>query len=415
MTDPDPIDPAWLETVLVAARPQALAALVRYFRDLDVAEEAFQNACLRALQRWPVQGPPRSPVAWLILVARNAAIDDRRRTHARSALPDDELLVDPRAMRDLAAELDDAGYRDDVLRLLFVCCHPELPATQQIALALRIVCGLSVPQIARAFLVAETAIEQRITRAKQRIARADVPFEAPDRDERARRLSTVAAMVYLIFNEGYTAGREDAERGGLAVQAIRLARLLVRLFPDEAETLGLAALLLLQHARSPARFDRDGNAVLLEDQDRSRWDHVAIAEGLGFLERALRLGAPGPYQLQAAIAAAHARAARAVDTDWAQIEQLYAALEQLQPSPVIALNRAVVIAKLRGPRAALAAMTPLADALDGYFYFHGVRGMLLAQLGRPAEARRAFDRAIGLASTVAEATHIRMQLDRLAR
>src|SRR4029077_4421787 len=265
-------DMAWIDAALRAARPQAIGALLRYFRDLDTAEEAFQDACLRALKTWPVKGPPRDPAAWLIFVGRNSAVDQLRRHRKQEPLPPEEMLSDLGDTEAAVAEqLDGAQYRDDILRLLFICCHPELPATQQIALALRIVSGLTVPQIARAFLVGESAMEQRITRAKARIARADVPFETPGPVERAERLAAVAAMIYLLFNEGYSAGN-DPERAPLCDEAIRLARLLLRLFQTEPGIMGLTALMLLQQARLAARFDANGEAVLLEDQDRSLWD-----------------------------------------------------------------------------------------------------------------------------------------------
>jgi RNA polymerase sigma-70 factor (ECF subfamily) len=271
-----------------------------------------------------------------------------------------------------------------------------------------------VRQIARAFLVSEAAMEQRITRAKAKVAAARVPFETPGAVERAERLASVAAMLYLVFNEGYSVGRADSSsRSALADEAIRLGRLLLRLFPTEPEIMGLTALMLLQHARSAARFDASGQVVLLEDQDRSRWNRKLIAEGLGLIDKAVRHGRPGPYQAQAAIAALHARADRPEDTDWEQIDLLYAALERMQPSPVVTLNRAVAVAKTRGPDAALAMVEPLADRLSGYFHFHGLRGGLLMQLGRDAEARTAFDKAISLANTAADAAHIRMHLDRL--
>ena len=408
---------AWLDAALIAARPQALGALLRYFRDLDTAEEAFQNACLRALKHWPQNGPPRDPAAWLILVARNVGIDDVRRRSKQEKLPPEELVSDLEDAEAAAADrLDGAQYRDDILRLLFICCHAELPATQQIALALRIVSGLSVRQIARAFLVGESAMEQRITRAKARIAKAEIPFEAPGAGERAERLGSVAAMIYLVFNEGYSAGGGEAPaRAPLCDEAIRLGRLLLRLFAGEPEIMGLAALMLLQHARAPARFDAAGAIILLEDQDRGLWHRPMIDEGLALLDKAMRHRRRGPYQVQAAIAALHARAARAEDTDWTQIDLLYAALEALQPSPIVTLNRAVAVAKTRGPAAALAMVDELAPRLSGYFHFFGVRGGLLLQLGRSEEARLAFGRAIALANTAAEAAHIRLHLDRLIK
>lgn len=410
-------DLAWINAALGAARPQAIGALLRYFRDLDTAEEAFQNACLKALGAWPRNGPPRDPAAWLIMVGRNAALDDVRRRKKQAPLPPEEELSDlDDAEASLADRLDGAEYRDDILRLLFICCHPDLPATQQIAVALRIVCGLNVGQIARAFLVSESAMEQRITRAKARIAEADVPFETPGAPERAERLAAVASMVYLLFNEGYSAnGGEAPSRAPLCEEAIRIARILLRLFQTEPEIMGLAALLLLQHSRSVVRFDAKGEIVLLEDQDRGLWDRELIAEGLALLDKAMRHRKRGPYQVQAAIAALHARAARPEDTDWAQIDLLYGALEIMQPSPVITLNRAVAVSKVRGPADALAMIEPLASRLGSYFHFFGVKGALLLQLGRSDEARIAFDQAIALATTPAQATHIRMHLDRLMK
>jgi len=408
-------DLAWINAALISARPQAIGALLRYFRNLDQAEEAFQEACLRALKSWPKNGPPRDPAAWLILVGRNAAIDDVRRRSRNQALPPDEVISDLEdAEAGLAERLDSAHYRDDVLRLLFICCHPDLPATQQIALALRIVSGLTVKEIARAFLVSESAMEQRITRAKRRVAEARVPYEAPGAVERVERLGAVAAMIYLLFNEGYSASGGDVHiRASLCDEAIRLARLLLKLFQGEPDIMALLALLLFQHARAPARLDDDGGIVLLEDQDRSLWNRDMIAEGLALVDKAFRHQKPGPYQLQAAIAALHVRAARPEDTDWAEIDLLYALLEQLQPSPVVTLNRAVAVAKVRGPAAALALIEPLAEALSGYFHFFGLKGALLLQLGRTEDSRVAFDRAIALARTPAEAAHIRQHLDRL--
>jgi len=410
-------DLTWIDVALTAARPRAVAALLRFFRNLDAAEEAFQEACLRALKTWPEKGPPRDPAAWLIFVGRNTGRDVARRQRKQQPLPAEESISNLEdAEASLAERLDDQHYRYDILRLLFICCHPDLPATQQIALALRIVSGLSVQQIARAFLVNETTLEQRITRAKRTIAEAHVPFEAPGPEERAARLTAVAAMVYLVFNEGYSASDATATaRAPLCEEAIRLARLLLRLFPGEPEMMGLTALLVLQHARSAARFDAEGAIVLLEDQDRSTWNGELIAEGLALIDKAMRHRQPGPYQVQAAIAALHARAARAQDTDWAEIELLYATLEQMRPSPVITLNRAVAVSKTRGAQAALEMIEPLAPRLFGYFHFHGLKGALLMQLGRAEEAREAFTQAIALANTTAEAAHIRMHLDRLAR
>lgn len=417
MSDAPPLSAQLAQTLnaqLAAARPQAVGALLRYFHDLDVAEEAFQEACLRALKNWPVNGPPRDPVAWLIFVGRNSALDEARRRKKQTALPDEDLMSDDEdAQSDMAERLDHSRYRDDVLRLLFICCHPELPPTQQIAVALRVVSGLSVVEIARAFLVSESAMEQRITRARRVIAKAEVPFEAPGAGEREERLGAVATMLYLLFNEGYSAtGGEAHIRAPLCEEAIRLARLLLRLFPAEPEIMGLNALLVLQHARASARLDAEGSIVLLEDQDRSLWDRELIAEGLALIDKALRHRRAGPYQLQAAIAGVHAHATRATDTDWVEIDRLYEILETLQPSPIVTLNRAVAVNKVHGPAAALAMIEPLEERLCNYFHYFGLKGALLEQLGRTDEARREFNRAIGLANTGAQAAHIRLHLDR---
>jgi RNA polymerase sigma-70 factor (ECF subfamily) len=409
-------DVAWIHAALTSARVQAIGALLRYFRDLDKAEEAFQEACLRALKTWPVNGPPRDPAAWLIMVGRNFGLDEARRRNKQEALPEEDLpSQDEDSQSDLAERLDNSHYRDDILRLLFICCHPDLPATQQIALALRIVSGLTVKEIARAFLVSEDAMEQRITRAKRRVAQAKVPFETPGSVERSDRVAAVCAMIYLLFNEGYAATGGDSHlRTPLCEEAIRLGRLLLRLFPGDSEVMGLLALLLLQHARSAARLNENGELVNLDSQDRTKWNRDQTAEGIALIEKALRHNRPGPYLIQAAIASIHSRAARPEDTDWSQIENLYLALERFQPSPVITLNRAVAVSKTSGPDAALKLIEPLGEKLDGYFYFHGARGAFLMQMGREDEARVAFDRAIALANTAAEAAHIRMHLDRMA-
>ncbi|WP_029616975.1 RNA polymerase sigma factor [Pseudorhizobium marinum] len=407
-------DPAWIDLALTAARPQAMGALLRYFRNLDTAEEAFQEACLRAIRTWPEKGPPRDPAAWLIFVGRNSGVDAIRKTARTTALPDETALSDlSDAEADMADRLDNSHYRDDILRLMFTCCHPDLPATQQIALALRIVSGIGVPRIARAFLVSESAMEQRITRAKARVAKAGLPFEAPAATERAERLPPVMAMIYLVFNEGYSAGVSTPDVAALCDEAIRLGRLLLRIFPSEPEVMGLLALMLLQHARRGARYDERGEVVLLEDQDRSLWDRRQIEEGLAVLDKAIRHRQPGPYQVQTAIAALHARAASAKDTNWAEIDLLYQVLERLSPSPVVTLNRAVAVSKAKGASEGLLLLEPLGEALDGYFYFHGVRGALLAQAGETRAARDAFGRAIALANSPAEAAHIRQELDRL--
>ena len=406
-------DPAHVDLAILGARPKAMAALLRYFRDLDTAEEAFQEASLRALQSWPKNGPPRDPTAWLVMVGRNAALDAKRRSRPTESLRDGDDVTDDDAAL-VPERLDESQYHDDILRLMFVCGHPVLPATQQIALALRIVSGLTVEQIARAFLVTPSAMEQRITRAKRTLAEAGVQFDTPGAAERIARLRTVSAMIYLIFNEGYASTPDTAAvRGSLAEEAMRLGRILLGLFPADPELLGLLALMLLQHARAAARFDDNGELVLLDEQDRSRWNRSLIEEGRVLLEKANRHQQPGPYQIQAAIAALHARAASPRDTAWEEIDLLYRALEALSPSPVVTLNRAVAVCKLDGPEAALQMIEPLTTQLSGYFYFHGLRGALLKQLNRPEAAREALSCAITLANSVAEANHIRREIDRL--
>ena len=333
-------------------------------------------------------------------------------------LPEDEAISDlDDAEEQLAERLDGSHYRDDILRLLFICCHPDLPATQQIALALRIVSGLTVKQIARAFLVSEAAMEQRITRAKARVADADVPFETPGAVERSERLASVAAMIYLIFNEGYSAARRyrrdprAAVRGGDPPGAAAAAAVPERARDHGADRAAVAAACARRGAvrrrwrGDPAR--RSGSFAVGTSS--------LIAEGLALIDKAMRHRRSGPYQMQAAIAALHARAEKPEDTDWTQIDLLYGALEIMQPSPVVTLNRAVAVSKVRGPQAALDMIEPLAARLSNYFHFFGVRGAFLMQLGRNDEARTAFDRAIALANTSAEAAHIRMHLDRLQR
>ena len=405
-----------MQSRMAAARPRAVAALLRYFRDLDLAEEAFQEACLRALSKWPENGPPRDAAAWLIMVGRNVAVDHVRRQSRLTELPDEEVLAGQEDVEeDWAERLDGSQYKDDILRLLFVCGHPDLAATQQIALALRIVCGLTVEQIARAFLVTPSAMEQRITRAKRALAGLGVEFDTPGAAQRQARLAAVAAMIYLLFNEGYGSTPDTAAaRAPLADEAIRLGRLLLSLFPTDPEIFGLLALMLLQQSRAPARFDAHGEIVLLEEQDRSRWNRTLIDEGRLLLERAAACRCPGPYQLQAAISALHACAAKAEDTPWKEIESLYRSYETLQPSPVVTLNRAVAVWKVQGPQAALDMIEPLRDGLDSYFYLHGLRGALLKQLGRFDESREALTRAISLANSLAEAKLIRRELDGLA-
>lgn len=407
--------PARLNALLASARPQVVGALARRFRDLDRAEEGYQTACLRALAKWPEQGRPRDPVAWLILVGRNAVIDELRRESRLAPLEDEPPDALPAAAEaDAIARLEAEDYRDDILRLMFICCRPELSITDQLALALKVVAGLSVQEIAGAFLVKPKAMEQRLTRAKRRVAAAGISFETPSIAERGQRLAAVSTLLYLMFNEGYSSAGSGAHlRVALCEDAIRLQRLLLRLFPGQSEVMGLLALCLFQHARAKARLDAEGRIVLLEQQDRSLWDPALNAEGRVLLEKALLKGRPGPYQIQAAIAGMHGAAATPEATDWAEIERLYRALERAQPSPVVTLNRAVALAKLEGPAAALALTESLAEALDGYLYFHGARAAWFEELGQAPEAAEAYGRALALCTTPAETAHLRERLEAL--
>ncbi len=370
-------------------------------RDFDLAEEALQQACEAALVQWPVAGPPQNPVAWLISAARNKAIDQiRRRTLAE--VKREEIAA-------LLAEREDAPVPLDSLRLIFTCCHPALAPENQVALTLRTVCGLSTEEIARAFLVPAPTLAQRLVRAKAKIKGARIPYEVPADDELAERLETVLAVVYLVFNEGYSASfGADLLRADLSTEAIRLGRLLCELLPAEPEARGLLALMLLHDARRATRTDEDGAIVLLEDQARARWDRAKIAEGVALTERALRAGPPGPYALQAAIAAVHAQAPSARDTDWAQIAGLYGVLARVHPSPVVELNRAVAIAMADGYEQGLA----LIDAIElpNYYLLPAARADLLRRLGRRGEAAAAYRQALGLVTNDAERRFLERRL-----
>lgn len=400
-----------IERIYREERPRALATLIRLLRDFDLAEDTLQEAFAAALQQWPAEGTPRNPCAWLVSAARHKAIDRIRKERSFAARRDriawhaEALLPSP--------EVDDAPFPDDMLRLIFTCCHPSLALEAQVALTLKSLCGLSVEEIARAFLVAPATMAQRLVRAKAKIRTARIPYEVPGSDRLADRLEGVLRVVYLVFNEGYAATSGDAlVRRELSQEAIRLGRLLRTLLPSAGEVGGLLALMLLHDSRRAARADAHGELVTLDEQDRSRWDHAQIEEGLALAEESLRRSRAGFYALQAAIAALHAQAATAGDTDWRQIAGLYALLLRAHPSPVIALNHAAAVAMCGALEQGLALMQRIEEtgALEGYHLLPAARADLLRRMGRAGEAAAAYERALSLVTQEPERRYLERRL-----
>ena len=403
-----------IDSICRSEGPRVLAGLIRRFGEFELAEDALQDAFEKALAHWSTQGLPDAPAAWLTTVARRRAIDLLRRRASGPVYTDEPPdLAAPEPDNDASAPVVDPGLDDDRLRLVFTCCHPAIAQPAQVALALRTLCGLSTREIARAFLEPEATTAQRLVRVQRKILDARIPYEVPTRELLPERLQAVLGVVYLVFNEGYASTEHDGlVRPDLCTEAIRLGRLLVELMPDEPEVRGLLALMLLHDARRPARVDDEGALVPLEAQDRRRWQRPAIAEGLLELDTALAQRRRGPYQVQAAIAALHARAARAEDTDWPQIAALYGGLLQEQPGAVVELNAAVALAMAEGPERGLAWIDRLAenDALRGYHLLPAARADLLRRLGRLHEAGLAYAAALALVRSPAERRYLERRL-----
>ena len=390
------VESSEIERVFREEYGRAVAVLVRAFGDIDIAEEAVQDAFTVAVRRWPDSGLPPSPAGWIITAARNRAIDRLRREASR-----EDRHAQAALLHAGSEPIEEGPVRDDRLRLIFTCCHPALRQGVQVALTLRLLGGLTTGEIARAFIVPEATMAQRFVRAKNKIRDAHIPYRVPGETELPKRLRSVLAVVYLVFNEGYTASSGDElARADLCAEAIRLGRLLTDLLPDEPEVFGLLALMLLTEARRRSRTTSGGDLVLLADQDRAGWDRDLVAEGQGIVRQCLRRNQPGPYQIQAAINAVHSDAPTAAETDWRQILQLYDQLLTFAPTHVVALNRAVAVAEVEGSESALAAVECL--DLGDYYLFHAIRADLLSRLDRNAEASQAYDAALGLTSNLVE-------------